>query len=180
MLIDTRPTRPARLYSRSTASRWHARWVEVDARVEVWRADKDGAGDGDGGGGEGGRKCCHERGTKVCALLCALFPRPLPAIFALHIATHVLSERTGKPLANQLASQNRRQLYERMLRDLQTGEAERAGTLVGRPLDEDDVALLFEDVHRGRSVVPPHAVPVEPSVVRWDPARARWGWRMSW
>jgi hypothetical protein len=55
MLIDTRPTRPARLYSRSTASRWRARWVEVDARVEVWRADKDGAGDGDGEGERGGK-----------------------------------------------------------------------------------------------------------------------------
>ncbi|KAJ7303605.1 hypothetical protein DFH08DRAFT_976949 [Mycena albidolilacea] len=89
---------------------------------------------------------------------------PLPAIFALHIVTHVLSERTGKPLANPLASQNLRELYERMLRDLQAKEAE---TLVGRlPLDEDDVALLFEDVHRGRSVVPPHAVPVKPSVMR--------------
>ncbi|KAJ7303634.1 hypothetical protein DFH08DRAFT_976976 [Mycena albidolilacea] len=40
------------------------------------------------------------------------------------------------------------------------------------PLDEDDVALLFKDVHRGRTVVPPHAVPVKPTVVRWDPARA--------
>ncbi|KAJ7303600.1 ubiquitin-protein ligase molybdopterin-converting factor [Mycena albidolilacea] len=97
---------------------------------------------------------------------------PLPAIFGLHIATYVLSELAGKPLANPLAIKNRRKLYERMLRDLQTREAKRAGTLVGRiPLDEDDVALLFEDVHRGRSVVPPHAVPVKPTLVRWDPAR---------
>ncbi|KAJ7818662.1 ubiquitin-protein ligase molybdopterin-converting factor [Mycena olivaceomarginata] len=92
---------------------------------------------------------------------------PLPAIFGLHIATYVLSELAGKPLANPLAIKNRRKLYERMLRDLQAREAKRAGTLVGRiPLDEDDVALLFEDVHRGRSVVPPHAVPVKPTLVR--------------
>ncbi|KAJ7733370.1 ubiquitin-protein ligase molybdopterin-converting factor [Mycena olivaceomarginata] len=97
---------------------------------------------------------------------------PLPAIFGLHIATYVLSELAGKPLANPLAIKNRRKLYEGMLRDLLAREAKRAGTLVGRiPLDEDDVALLFEDVHRGRSVVPPHAVPVKPTLVRWDPAR---------
>ncbi|KAJ7768001.1 hypothetical protein B0H14DRAFT_3509696 [Mycena olivaceomarginata] len=42
---------------RSAASRSRARWVEVDARVEVWRADKDGDTDGDAEGGEaaGGR-----------------------------------------------------------------------------------------------------------------------------
>ncbi|KAJ7787188.1 hypothetical protein B0H14DRAFT_3163380 [Mycena olivaceomarginata] len=87
----------------------------------------------------------------------------------------VLDERRVRIFAGvgELAIQNRRKLYERMLRDLQAKEAERAGTLVGRlPFDEDDVALLFEDVHRGRNVVPPHAVPVEPIVVRWDPVRA--------
>ncbi|KAJ7303607.1 hypothetical protein DFH08DRAFT_986188 [Mycena albidolilacea] len=96
---------------------------------------------------------------------------PLPAIFALHVATHVLSERTGKPLANPLAIQNRRKLYERMLRDLQAREADRAGRLLGVSPDEDDVTLLFEDVHRRRNVVPPHAVPVKPTLVRWDSAR---------
>ncbi|KAJ7818711.1 hypothetical protein B0H14DRAFT_3473627 [Mycena olivaceomarginata] len=256
------------LCSRSAASRSRARWAEVDARVEVWRADKDGDANGEGEGGSCCRgahsvvdaihniptkefPCCHERGTKVCAtLLCARFPPsyptfppyprfssmgagdrselmrvqiasfastvydplarsvrltapaplapqrsprrarreefkkgkvgelgvlderrvrilpglgPLPAIFGLHIAMYVLSE---------LAIQNRRKVYERMLRDLQAKEAARAGTLVGRlPLDGDDVAL-FEDVHRGRNIVPPHAVPVKPTVVRWDPARA--------
>lgn len=30
--------------------------------------------------------------------------------------------------------------------------------------------MLFDDIHRGRSVVPPHAVPVRPALVRWDPA----------
>ncbi|KAJ7818675.1 hypothetical protein B0H14DRAFT_3473602 [Mycena olivaceomarginata] len=144
--------------SRSAALRSCARW-----------ADKDGDTDGDREGRGGGK----------------LLEDPLPAIFALHIATHILSERTGKPLANPLAIQNRRKLYGRMLRDLQAREAERAGTLVGLlsihahmhtpgapPLDEDDVALLFEDVHRGRSVVPPPAVPVKPTLVRWDSARA--------
>ena len=37
------------------------------------------------------------------------------------------------------------------------------------PIDEDDAGLLFEDIHRGRSVIPPHAVPSRPALVRWDP-----------
>lgn len=36
------------------------------------------------------------------------------------------------------------------------------------PINEDDVALIFEDIHRGRSVIPPHAVPSRPVLVRWD------------
>ena len=39
------------------------------------------------------------------------------------------------------------------------------------PIDEDDVGLIFEDLYRGRSVVPPHAVPSRPALARWDPAR---------
>jgi hypothetical protein len=39
------------------------------------------------------------------------------------------------------------------------------------PLDEEDVALIFEDVHGGRSVLPPHLVPTRPALTRWDPAR---------
>lgn len=38
------------------------------------------------------------------------------------------------------------------------------------PLDEDDVSFLLEDLHRGRSVLPPHLVPTRPTLVRWDPA----------
>lgn len=36
------------------------------------------------------------------------------------------------------------------------------------PIDEDDIAFIFEDLHRGRSVIPPHEVPVRPVLVRWD------------
>jgi hypothetical protein len=38
----------------------------------------------------------------------------------------------------------------------------------GLAIDEDDVALIFEDLHRGRTVIPPHAVPTKPVLVRWD------------
>lgn len=30
--------------------------------------------------------------------------------------------------------------------------------------------MLFDDLYRGRSVVPPHDVPSRPTLVRWDPA----------
>jgi hypothetical protein len=40
------------------------------------------------------------------------------------------------------------------------------------PIDEDDVALIFEDVHRGRSVIPPHLIPSRPLLVRWDLTRS--------
>ena len=36
------------------------------------------------------------------------------------------------------------------------------------PIDEDDVGFVFEDLYRGRSVLPPHDVPTRPTVVRWD------------
>jgi len=39
------------------------------------------------------------------------------------------------------------------------------------PIDEDDVALVFEDLYRGRSVVPPYDVPTRPTLVRWDPSQ---------
>ena len=29
--------------------------------------------------------------------------------------------------------------------------------------------MLFDDIHRGRSVRPPHAVPERAALVRWDP-----------
>lgn len=37
------------------------------------------------------------------------------------------------------------------------------------PIDEDDVSFLFEDIHRGRSVIPPHAISQRPTLVKWDP-----------
>ena len=36
------------------------------------------------------------------------------------------------------------------------------------PFDEDDVGFIFDDLHRGRSVLPPHPVPTRPALVRWD------------
>ncbi|CAL1709992.1 unnamed protein product [Somion occarium] len=95
---------------------------------------------------------------------------PLPSIFGLNIATYILCELAGKPISNPLPIKGRKKLYERIYRDLLRREEKIAGTAINRlPIDEDDVALAFEDIHRGRSVVPPHAVPTRPALVRWDP-----------
>ncbi|KZP17386.1 hypothetical protein FIBSPDRAFT_793232 [Athelia psychrophila] len=96
---------------------------------------------------------------------------PLPAIFGLHIATYILCELAGKPIANPLPIKNRRKLYERMGRELLHREMKIAGAVVNKlSIDDDDISLLFEDVHRGRSLIPPHPVPTRPALVRWDPA----------
>ncbi|KAG5643528.1 hypothetical protein DXG03_000720 [Asterophora parasitica] len=94
---------------------------------------------------------------------------PLPSIFGLHIATYVLCELAGKPISSPLPIKNRKKLYERLLRDLLHRESKSTGQTINKlPIDEDDVSLIFEDVHRGRSVVPPHNVPSRPVLVRWD------------
>ncbi|KAE9402666.1 hypothetical protein BT96DRAFT_1017423 [Gymnopus androsaceus JB14] len=94
---------------------------------------------------------------------------PLPSIFGLHIATYILCELAGKPILNPLAIKGRRKLYERLWKDLLHREEKLAGQTLNRiPFDEDDIGLLFEDIHRGRSVFPPHEVPTKPALVRWD------------
>jgi hypothetical protein len=55
---------------------------------------------------------------------------PLPSIFGLHIATYVLCELAEKPISNPLPIKNRRNLYERMLRDLLNREQKFAGKII--------------------------------------------------
>ncbi|KAJ7756221.1 ubiquitin-protein ligase molybdopterin-converting factor [Mycena metata] len=104
---------------------------------------------------------------------------PLPALFGLHIATYILAALADKPIAHPLPIKNRHKVYERLLRDLMGREAKRKWKMEGGgegevvvsriALDEDDVALIFEDLHRGgRSVLPPHAVCAKPTLVLWD------------
>ncbi|KAG5351653.1 hypothetical protein C0989_005392 [Termitomyces sp. Mn162] len=112
---------------------------------------------------------------------------PLPSIFGLYVATYILCELAGKPILNPLPIKNRKKLYERLLRDLLHREMKLTGETIKSvvqtspalliltacntsklPIDEDDVSLIFEDVHRGRSVIPPHNVPSRPVLVRWD------------
>jgi hypothetical protein len=96
---------------------------------------------------------------------------PLPAIFGLNIATYICCELAGRPILNPLPVKNRRKLYERLLRDLLHRESKFTGLPLNRlPIDEDDVALIFEDMSLGRSVIPPHDVPSRPTLIRWDPS----------
>ena len=46
--------------------------------------------------------------------------------------------------------------------------AERCNPSSRLPIDDDDVFMIFEDVYRGRSILPPHDVPNKPMLVRWD------------
>ncbi|TFK29493.1 ubiquitin-protein ligase molybdopterin-converting factor [Coprinopsis marcescibilis] len=94
---------------------------------------------------------------------------PLPAIFGLNIASYIVCELAGKPISNPLPIKNRKKLYERIYRDLLHREEKLVGHQLNRlPIDEDDVGLIFEDLHRGRSVLPPYDVPTRPTLVRWD------------
>lgn len=94
---------------------------------------------------------------------------PLPAIFGLNIASYIVCELAGKPIANPLPIKNRKKLYERIYRDLLHREGKVNGAQLNRlPIDEEDVGFIFEDLHRGRSVIPPFDVPTRPTLVRWD------------
>ncbi|KAI0942867.1 hypothetical protein AcV7_002163 [Taiwanofungus camphoratus] len=98
---------------------------------------------------------------------------PLPSIFGLHIATYILCELAGKPISNPLPVKGRKKLNEKLYRDLLHREEKLTGKSINKlPLDEDDMGLLFDDLHRGRSVIPPFPVPARPALVRWDPARS--------
>ncbi|KAM5545961.1 hypothetical protein V8D89_000087 [Ganoderma adspersum] len=95
---------------------------------------------------------------------------PLPAIFGLNIATYILCELAGKPISNPLPVKGRKKFNERLSRDLQKREEKFLGRQLNKlPLDDDDLGLLFDDIHRGRSVRPPFSVPERPALVRWDP-----------
>ncbi|KAF8654804.1 hypothetical protein AX16_003373 [Volvariella volvacea WC 439] len=97
---------------------------------------------------------------------------PIPSIFGLHIATYIICKLAEKPILNPLPIKGRKKLYERLLRDLIHRESKLTGESINKlPIDEDDVALIFEDIHRGRSVIPPHDVPTRPTLIRWDLAK---------
>ncbi|KAB5592675.1 hypothetical protein CTheo_3875 [Ceratobasidium theobromae] len=94
---------------------------------------------------------------------------PLPALFGLHIATYVVCDIAGKPIPNPLAVKNRGKLYEKLGRDLLNRENRLTGGNVSKlPISEQDVAYIFEDLHRGRSTIPPHPVLARPQLSRWN------------
>ncbi|KAH9974445.1 hypothetical protein BGW80DRAFT_181570 [Lactifluus volemus] len=95
---------------------------------------------------------------------------PLPALFGLHIATYVLCELAGRPIERPLPVRHRKKLYERMWKDLLHRESCIAGKQINSlPLTTADIALLYDDLALGRSIVPPHSACVRSTLVRWDP-----------
>ena len=91
---------------------------------------------------------------------------PLPGMFGLAAATYVLCGLGGHAL-EPLAFKGRRKLYEKMHADLSVSEA-RSGRGQSIPFSVNDVAYLFEEVFRGRSVVPPHESLAGAQLQRWD------------
>lgn len=94
---------------------------------------------------------------------------PLPALFGLHIATYIVCDIAGKPIPHPLPVKNRGKLYEKLARDLLNRENRLTGGTVSKlPISEQDIAYIFEDLHRGRSTIPPHAILPRPQLSRWN------------
>jgi len=83
---------------------------------------------------------------------------PMPAIFGLCVANHIMLEISGYP-HDYLPSKARDKMYEGIHATLQAYE-EKLARAIGKnpiglriPLDADDVGYLIEEVFRGKSVV---------------------------
>ncbi|KLO18992.1 ubiquitin-protein ligase molybdopterin-converting factor [Schizopora paradoxa] len=95
---------------------------------------------------------------------------PLPSIFGLHVASYIICDVAGMPIQRPLANKNRKKLYEKLMVELKTREEKLLGEPLNRiPLDEVDVIYIFEDLHRGKSIVPPYQLPNKPVLTRWNP-----------
>jgi len=98
---------------------------------------------------------------------------PLPSIFGLHAATYILCSLAEQPIPHPLPVKNRWKLYEKLLKDLASREAKLTSDGLHKklPIDESDVAYIFEDLHWGRSIIPPHPILAKPNLIRWDATR---------
>ncbi|KAJ1018655.1 hypothetical protein NDA13_006345 [Ustilago tritici] len=105
---------------------------------------------------------------------------PLPAMFGLAIATFILNEIGGQKM-EPLAFKGRRKLYEKLFHDLSVSQSrhplpgtkpvEEQGNAGPRhyiPFSVNDIAYLFEEVFRGRSIVPPFDSLSGAQLERWD------------
>ncbi|KIJ50689.1 hypothetical protein M422DRAFT_159372, partial [Sphaerobolus stellatus SS14] len=97
---------------------------------------------------------------------------PLPSIFGLNAASYILCELAGKPILNPLPVKNRTKTYDRLYRDLGTNESKlfsTTGLQTKLSLDIDNIAFIYEELHRGgRSVFPPFEVPTRATLTRFD------------
>lgn len=106
---------------------------------------------------------------------------PLPAMFGLAVATFIICEIGGQKM-EPLAFKGRRKLYEKLFQELSVsesrhpvpgskpalGDANNAGPRHNIPFSVNDVAYLFEEVFRGRSIVPPFDSLSGAQLERWD------------
>lgn len=105
---------------------------------------------------------------------------PLPAMFGLAVATFILCEIGGQKM-EPLAFKGRRKLYEKLFHDLTVSESRHpvpGTTLPAKtpdggprhyiPFSINDIAYLFEEVFRGRSIVPPFESLSGAQLERWD------------
>lgn len=108
---------------------------------------------------------------------------PLPAMFGLAVATFIICEIGGQKM-EPLAFKGRRKLYEKLFHDLSVSESrhpvpgtkpalgDRPKTDSGPrhyiPFSVNDIAYLFEEVFRGRSIVPPFDSLSGAQLERWD------------
>ncbi|GAA6015712.1 hypothetical protein JCM10207_008771 [Rhodosporidiobolus poonsookiae] len=90
---------------------------------------------------------------------------PLPAMFGNAAATYVLLDLAGFK-QETLPIKNRGKLAATLHRQLSASEQKLTGD--NRiPFTEDDMTYLYEEIHRARSVCPPHVFPARPTVLRW-------------
>ncbi|BEI80898.1 hypothetical protein CcaverHIS002_0200580 [Cutaneotrichosporon cavernicola] len=100
---------------------------------------------------------------------------PLPALFGLHAATYIIMDLAGKPL-EAAEIKNRRKLYTTLERNMSERQARvqhaKGENVQGlqRTLEvnADDMALVFEDVNRGRTTIPHQIITQRPQAVHWD------------
>ncbi|GAA5828151.1 hypothetical protein JCM5353_007806 [Sporobolomyces roseus] len=90
---------------------------------------------------------------------------PLPAMFGNAAATYVLLELAGFK-TETLPVKNRQRTAATIHRQLSAVEQQLTGE-IRIPFSEDDMLYLFEEIHRARSVAPPHVFPSRPTVLRW-------------
>ncbi|GMK56173.1 hypothetical protein CspeluHIS016_0300130 [Cutaneotrichosporon spelunceum] len=103
---------------------------------------------------------------------------PLPALFGLHAATYILMDLAGKRLDSAAEIKNRRKLYTTLERNLserqarvQQARGETDGLQRTLEVNAEDMALVFEDIGRGRTTIPLQIVTQKPQAVHWDPRR---------
>ncbi|GAA5933201.1 hypothetical protein JCM1841_002706 [Sporobolomyces salmonicolor] len=94
---------------------------------------------------------------------------PLPAMFGNAAATYVLLDLAGFK-QETLPVKNRHKTAATLHRQLAAVEQKLTGD-TRLPFSEDDLLYLFEEVHRAKSVAPPHVFPARPTVLRWKKDR---------